>query len=135
MMFRTPVSGSGLNKSTGNNIWNMVPDKVPRVLSPWGLSVWGRFSLSLATNIIQGINNYRLQTEQKVVVTPMLFSAPFAVSQNQADASYLEAAGQLYCVSNVTPETVDAQHAQLLRYVFPGAQNSLKIQLAEMLSG
>lgn len=28
--------------------------------------------LSLTTNIIQGINNYRLQTEQKVAVTPML---------------------------------------------------------------
>ncbi|MGS3452002.1 TraE/TraK family type IV conjugative transfer system protein, partial [Klebsiella electrica] len=30
-------------------------------------------TLSLTTNIIQGINNYRLQTEQKVAVTPMLF--------------------------------------------------------------
>ncbi|HEM7502348.1 TPA: type IV conjugative transfer system protein TraE, partial [Klebsiella aerogenes] len=27
--------------------------------------------LSLATNVIQGINNYRLQNEQKVAVTPM----------------------------------------------------------------
>ncbi|UYS17257.1 hypothetical protein NIL17_26395 (plasmid) [Klebsiella pneumoniae] len=41
MMFRTPVSGSGLNKSTGNNIWNMVPDKIPPALSLWDLSVWG----------------------------------------------------------------------------------------------
>ncbi|WP_227637585.1 type IV conjugative transfer system protein TraE [Klebsiella grimontii] len=89
--------------------------------------------LSLTTNIIQGINNYRLQTEQKVAVTPMLFNAPFAVSQNQADASYLEQLGLSFIALrlNVTPETVDAQHAQLLRYVFPGAQNSLKIQLAE----
>lgn len=44
-------------------------------------------ALSLTTNIIQGINNYRLQNEQKVAITPMLFNAPFAVSQNQADAS------------------------------------------------
>jgi conjugal transfer pilus assembly protein TraE len=63
----------------------------------------------------------------------MLFNAPFAVSQNQADASYLEQLGLSFIALrlNVTPETVDAQHAQLLRYVFPGAQNSLKIQLAE----
>jgi conjugal transfer pilus assembly protein TraE len=90
-------------------------------------------TLSLATNIIQGINNYRLQTEQKVAVTPMLFSAPFAVSQNQADASYIEQLGLSFVALrlNVTPETVDAQHQQLLRYVLPASQNSLKVQLAE----
>ena len=89
--------------------------------------------LSLTTNIIQGINNYRLQTEQKVAVTPMLFNAPFAVSQNQADASYLEQLGLSFIALrlNVTPETVDAQHQQLLRFVLPAAQNSLKVQLAE----
>ncbi|HFF9746724.1 TPA: TraE/TraK family type IV conjugative transfer system protein, partial [Klebsiella pneumoniae] len=32
---------------------------------------------------------------------------------------------------NVTPETVDAQHQQLLRYVLPASQNSLKVHLAE----
>ncbi|HCM8913895.1 TPA: type IV conjugative transfer system protein TraE, partial [Salmonella enterica subsp. enterica serovar Paratyphi B] len=36
--------------------------------------------LSLTVNVIQGINNYRLQNEQRTVVTPMGFSAPFAVS-------------------------------------------------------
>lgn len=90
-------------------------------------------ALSLTTNIIQGINNHRLQTEQKVAVTPMLFSAPFSVSQNQTDASYLEQLGLSFIALrlNVTPETVDAQHQQLLRYVFPASQNSLKVQLAE----
>ena len=90
-------------------------------------------TLSLTTNIIQGINNYRLQTEQKVAVTPMLFGAPFAVSQNQSDASYIEQLGLSFIALrlNVTPETVDAQHAQLLRYVFLGSQNELKVQLAE----
>lgn len=46
--------------------------------------------LSLAVNVIQGINNYRLQNEQRTAVTPMGFNAPFAVSQNSADASYLQ---------------------------------------------
>ena len=89
--------------------------------------------LSLVINVIQGINNYRLQNEQKVVVTPMLYHAPFAVSQNQSDASFLEqmALSFISLRLNVTPETVDAQHQQLLRYVLPASQNSLKVQLAE----
>jgi conjugal transfer pilus assembly protein TraE len=103
-----------------------------RVIAVGFICLGTLLTLSLATNIIQGINNYRLQTEQKVAVTPMLFSAPFAVSQNQADASYIEQLGLSFCPAlNVTPETVDAQHQQLLRYVLPASQNSLKVQLAE----
>ena len=104
-----------------------------RVIAVGFISLGTLLTLSLATNIIQGINNYRLQTEQKVAVTPMLFSAPFAVSQNQADASYIEQLGLSFVALrlNVTPETVDAQHQQLLRYVLPASQNSLKVQLAE----
>ncbi|WP_266094751.1 TraE/TraK family type IV conjugative transfer system protein, partial [Klebsiella michiganensis] len=48
-----------------------------RVIAVGFICLGTLFTLSLATNIIQSINNYRLQTEQKVVVTPMLFSAPF----------------------------------------------------------
>ncbi len=60
-----------------------------RVIAVGFISLGTLLTLSLATNIIQGINNYRLQTEQKVAVTPMLFRAPFSVSQNQADASFI----------------------------------------------
>ncbi len=67
-----------------------------RVIAVGFISLGTLLTLSLATNIIQGINNYRLQTEQKVAVTPMLFSAPFAVSQNQADASYIEQLGMSF---------------------------------------
>ncbi|STE53172.1 conjugal transfer pilus assembly protein TraE [Edwardsiella tarda] len=89
--------------------------------------------LSLSANIIQGVNNYRLQNEQRSVVTPMLFSAPFAVSQNQADASYLRQMALSFIALrlNVTPETVDASHQALLAFVKPAAQNELKIRLAE----
>lgn len=37
--------------------------------------------LSLSVNLIQGVNNYRLQNEQRTAVTPMAFNAPFAVSR------------------------------------------------------
>ena len=80
---------------------------------------------SITTNVIQAVNNYRLQNEQKSIVTPMLFNAPFAVSQNQGDASYLQqmALSLIALRLNVTPETVDASHEQLLAYVKPAAQN------------
>lgn len=104
-----------------------------RVIAIGFLSLGTLLLLSLSTNVIQGINNYRLQNEQKVAVTPMLYNAPFAVSQNQADASYLQqmALSLIALRVNVTPETVDASHEQLLTYVRPASQNVLKIRLAE----
>jgi conjugal transfer pilus assembly protein TraE len=50
--------------------------QIPRALLRWVYLSGDVLTLSLTTNIIQGINNYRLQTEQKVAVTPMLFNAP-----------------------------------------------------------
>jgi conjugal transfer pilus assembly protein TraE len=83
--------------------------------------------------IIMAINNYRLQNEKQVVAVPMLFKAPFGVSQNSADASYLEQMALSFVALrlNVTPETVNATHSTLLMMVKPAAQNALKIVLAE----
>ncbi len=82
--------------------------------------------LSLTTNIIQGINNYRLQTEQKVAVTPMLFNAPFAVSQNQADASYLEQLGLSFIALRLNVTRKRSTAACPCSGMFPGRKNSLK---------
>lgn len=103
-----------------------------RVIAIGFISMGTLLLLSSITNVIQGVNNYRLQNEQKTVVTPMLFRAPFAVSQNQSDASYLQqmALSLIALRLNVTPETVNASHEQLLTYVRPAAQNDLKIKLA-----
>lgn len=89
--------------------------------------------LSLAVNVIQGINNYRLQNEQRTAVTPMGFNASFAVSQNSADASYLQQMALSFIALrlNVSSETVDASHQALLQYIRPGAQNQMKVILAE----
>lgn len=104
-----------------------------RVIAIGFISMGTLLLLSSITNVIQGVNNYRLQNKQKTVVTPMLFRAPFAVSQNQSDASYLQqmALSLIALRLNVTPETVNASHEQLLTYVRPAAQNDLKIKLAE----
>lgn len=89
--------------------------------------------LSLSVNVIQGVNNYRLQNEQCTAVTPMAFNAPFAVSQNSADASYLQLMALSFIALrlNVSSETVDASHQALLQYIRPGAQNQMKVILAE----
>ncbi|HFL1539369.1 TPA: type IV conjugative transfer system protein TraE [Enterobacter asburiae] len=89
--------------------------------------------LSLSVNVIQGINNYRLQNEQRTVTTPMLYSTPFAVSQNYGDASWLQQMALSFVALrlNVSPETVDASHATLLEFIRPSAQNQLKVVLAE----
>lgn len=89
--------------------------------------------LSLSVNVIQGVNNYRLQNEQRTAVTPMAFNAPFAMSQNSADASYLQQMALSFIALrlNVSSETVDASHQALLQYIRPGAQNQMKVILAE----
>ncbi len=89
--------------------------------------------LSLSVNLIQGVNNYRLQNEQRTAVTPMGFNVPFAVSQNSADASYLQQMALSFIALrlNVSPEIVDASHQALLQYIRPGAQNQMKVILAE----
>ena len=78
--------------------------------------------LSLSVNVIQGVNNYRLQNEQRT-----------AVSQNSADASYLQQMALSFIALrlNVSSETVDASHQALLQYIRPGAQNQMKVILAE----
>lgn len=79
------------------------------------------------------MNNYRLQNEQRTAVTPMAFNAPFAVSQNSADASYLQQMALSFIALrlNVSSETVDASHQALLQYIRPSAQNQMKVILAE----
>lgn len=89
--------------------------------------------LSVAANVILAITHYRLQGDRQVVVVPMLFKAPFALSENSMDASYLEQMALSFVALrlNVTPETVAASHQFLLSMVKPAAQKSLKLALAK----
>ncbi|OUF58268.1 protein TraB [Escherichia coli] len=54
-------------------------------------------------------------------------------SQNSADASYLQQMALSFIALrlNVSPEIVDASHQALLQYIRPGAQNQMKVILAE----
>lgn len=89
--------------------------------------------LSIVSNVILSVTNYKLQGDRQVVAVPMLFKAPFAISENSMDAGYLEQMA-LSFVSlrlNVSPETVDASHQFLLTMVKPAAQKELKLTMAK----
>ncbi|MTC74216.1 type IV conjugative transfer system protein TraE [Providencia sp. wls1919] len=87
--------------------------------------------LSLIVNIKQAFNNDRLQTEQKIVMVPMLFNTAMGVSENSSDPSYLEAMATSFVALrlNISALTVDASHEALLTKVKPLAHNELKMVL------
>lgn len=92
----------------------------------------GFFLLALITVILLILDNRRLAHEQKVIVTPMGYNAPFAVSDNAASPAYLEmyAVAALAMRLNVSPGTIHEQHQLLLSLFRPGAQPEMKVKLA-----
>lgn len=89
--------------------------------------------LSLVSTIYLVVRNHQLATQQQVIVTPMTYDAPFAISQARSSANHLQmmALSLMALRLNVSPETVDAQHEFLLSYIKPGAQPDFKIILAQ----
>lgn len=92
----------------------------------------GFFLLALIAVILLILDNRRLAHEQKVIVTPMGYNAPFAVSDNAASPAYLEmyAVAALAMRLNVSPGTIHEQHQLLLSLFRPGAQPEMKVKLA-----
>lgn len=76
------------------------------------------FILALAV-ARQGFTNNDLIHKRQTVVTPMVYNAPFSVSETEADADYLRMMTLSFLALrlNVSPETVDANHQFLLSYV------------------
>lgn len=89
--------------------------------------------LSITAIVILSVTNYKLQGDRQVVAVPMLFKAPFAVSENSMDASYLEQMALSFVALrlNVSPETVDSSHQFMLAMVKPASQKELKLTLAK----
>ncbi|KAA5971653.1 type IV conjugative transfer system protein TraE [Pantoea sp. M_9] len=92
----------------------------------------GFFLLALIAVILLILDNRRLAYEQKMIVTPMGYNAPFAVSDNAASPAYLEmyAVAALAMRLNVSPGTIHEQHQLLLSLFRPGAQPEMKVKLA-----
>ena len=89
--------------------------------------------MSMGTNVLQALNNGRLQNEKQTIITPMAYNAPFAISMNTAspELRLMWAVTFAGLRLNVSPENVDAQHEFLLRYIKPGSQAELTVTLAE----
>lgn len=74
------------------------------------------------------VTNRSLIHEQRTVVTPMTYNAPFAVSETTADTEYFRMMTLSFLALrlNVSPETVDSNHAFLLSFVDPEAREEFK---------
>ncbi|WP_370620251.1 TraE/TraK family type IV conjugative transfer system protein [Citrobacter meridianamericanus] len=77
------------------------------------------------------VTNRALIHEQRTVVTPMTYNAPFAVSETKSDTENyrMMTLSFLALRLNVSPETVDSNHAFLLSFVEPEAGKSLSLSL------
>lgn len=90
-------------------------------------------TLSSVISILVIMDNRSMKHDQKTIIVPMGFNAPFAISDNTASDSYY----QMYSLAllalrlNVSPGTIDNQHQLLLSFFKPGAQPEMKVKLAE----
>ncbi|ASD99303.1 type IV conjugative transfer system protein TraE [Salmonella enterica] len=79
------------------------------------------------------VTNRALIHEQRTVVTPMTYNAPFVVSETKADTEYFRMMTLSFLALrlNVSPETVDSNHAFLMSFVEPEAREEFKKVLQE----
>ncbi|MDX7664734.1 type IV conjugative transfer system protein TraE [Enterobacter asburiae] len=79
------------------------------------------------------VTNRSLIHEQRTVVTPMTYSAPFVVSETKADTEFyrMMTLSFLALRLNVSPETVDSNHAFLLSFVEPDVRGEFNPVLQE----
>ncbi|ECG8655780.1 type IV conjugative transfer system protein TraE [Salmonella enterica subsp. diarizonae] len=79
------------------------------------------------------VTNRALIHEQRTVVTPMTYNAPFVVSETKADTEYFRMMTLSFLALrlNVSPETVYSNHAFLMSFVEPEAREEFKKVLQE----
>ncbi|TDN51500.1 type IV conjugative transfer system protein TraE [Scandinavium goeteborgense] len=94
-----------------------------------GLFIMLFISITGATYLI--FTNRGLIHDQKRTLVPMAWNAPVTISDTTADANWyrMNALSFLALRLNVTPETVDSNHALLLSYVKPSARDEVKRML------
>lgn len=88
--------------------------------------------LSITANIAIGHLAYVFYTQQRITTVPMVFDKAFTTTLNSADGNYMNMAALSFITLrlNVTPETVDGQHKQLLYYVPSEHRSALKNALS-----
>src|SRR5476649_1673487 len=88
--------------------------------------------LSLVSTCIVGSLAWHFASTQKTITTPMFYDRSFTSDAAQGDANLNSMLVRSFVNLrlSVTPETVDNQHAALLRWVPPEDRSDLKKTLA-----
>ena len=89
-------------------------------------------TLALVATCITSAMAWHFASSQKTITTPMVFDRSFTSDASQGDASLNDMLVRSFINLrlSVTPDTVDSQHAALLRWVPPEARSDLKKSLA-----
>ncbi|NNS09984.1 TraE/TraK family type IV conjugative transfer system protein [Erwinia sp. JH02] len=96
------------------------------------MSLTSLLVLSIAANCITGSLAWHFYRTQKTVTTPMMFDRAFTSTSAEGDAALnsMMVRSLINLRLSVTPETVDGQHAALLRWVPPEDRPEMKKALA-----
>lgn len=96
------------------------------------MSLTSLLVLSIAANCITGSLAWHFYRTQKTVTTPMMFDRAFTSTSVEGDAALnsMLVRSLINLRLSVTPETVDGQHAALLRWVPPEDRPEMKKALA-----
>lgn len=89
------------------------------------------FTLAIG-NVVTGALAWHFAKTQRTVTTPMMFDRPFVSDSASGDAALngMLVRSFVNLRLSVTPETVDSQHAALLRFVPADYRDDIKKQLA-----
>jgi len=96
------------------------------------MSLTSLLALSIAGNCITGSLAWHFYRTQKTITTPMMFDRPFTSTSADGDAALnsMMVRSLINLRLSVTPETVDGQHAALLRWVPSEDRPEMKKALA-----
>ncbi|KMV67593.1 MULTISPECIES: TraE/TraK family type IV conjugative transfer system protein [Erwinia] len=103
-----------------------------RVVVVMLMSLTSLLALSIAGNCITGSLAWHFWRTQKTITTPMMFDRAFTSTSAEGDAALnsMMVRSLINLRLSVTPETVDGQHAALLRWVPSEDRPEMKKALA-----
>lgn len=103
-----------------------------RVVVVMLMSLTSLLALSIAGNCITGSLAWHFWRTQKTIITPMMFDRAFTSTSAEGDAALnsMMVRSLINLRLSVTPETVDGQHAALLRWVPSEDRPEMKKALA-----
>ncbi|MGF1916701.1 type IV conjugative transfer system protein TraE [Vibrio splendidus] len=85
----------------------------------------------LLVALLSGALTYVVMNKTRTVLMPPTLTKPVTIGRDYIDRSYLSQLAQylIWLRYNVTPNNVEAQNAQLLRYLLPSEHRVLKAKL------